>query len=43
MKKAVAILSVSFLAVSLLIPSGRAYADDDPPGNDRQREALRQD
>ena len=43
MKKADAILSVRLLADSLLIPSVRAYADDDSPGNDRQREALRQD
>ena len=43
MKKADAILSVRLLADSLLIPSVRAYADDDSPGNHRQREALRQD
>jgi hypothetical protein len=38
-----AILSVRLLAAPLLIPSVRAYADDDSPGNHRQREALRQD
>jgi len=43
MKKADAILSVRLLAAPLLIPSVRAYADDDSPGNHRQREALRQD
>ena len=31
------------LAASLLIPTVRAYADDDSPGNHRQREALRED
>ena len=40
MKKADAILSVRLLAAPLLIPSVRAYADDDSPGNHRQREVC---
>jgi hypothetical protein len=40
MKKTVAILSVRLLAASLLIPSVRAYADDNSPGNRRQREVC---
>jgi len=44
MKKSTSIISVSLLAAALIVPSVRAYADDDnPPGNHRQREALRQD
>jgi hypothetical protein len=43
MKKSTSIISVSLLAASLIVPSVRAYADDNPPGNHRQREALRQD
>ena len=44
MKKTTSIISMSLLAASLIVPSVRAYADDDnPPGNHRQREALRQD
>jgi hypothetical protein len=42
MRKSTSILSMGLLAASLLIPTGRGYADD-PPGNHRQREALRQD
>jgi hypothetical protein len=43
MKKSTSLLSMSLLAVSLVIPTVRSYADDNPPGNHRQREALRQD
>ena len=44
MKKSVSIISVSMsLLTASLIPSGRVYADDNPPGNHRQREDLRQD
>jgi hypothetical protein len=44
MKKTTSIISMSLLAASLIVPSVRAYADDDnPPGNHRQREALRHD
>jgi hypothetical protein len=42
MRKSISIISMSLLAGSLMIPSGRAYADN-PPGNHRQREELRQD
>jgi hypothetical protein len=43
MKKSIAIIPMSLLAASLVIPSVRAYADDNPPGNHRQREELRRD
>ena len=43
MKKSIAIIPMSLLAAALLIPSVRAYADDNPPGNHRQREELRRD
>jgi hypothetical protein len=43
MKKSTSIITTSLLAASLIVPSVRAYADDNPPGNHRQREALRQD
>ncbi|MGH7782552.1 MAG: hypothetical protein ACREO5_01735, partial [Candidatus Binatia bacterium] len=43
MKKSKAIIPISLLAASLLIPSARVYADDNPPGNHRQREDLRRD
>ena len=44
MKKSTSVTSMSLLAASLIVPSVRPYADDDnPPGNHRQREALRQD
>ena len=33
---------MGLLAASLLIPSGRSYADN-PPGNHKQREELRRD
>ena len=42
MKKSISIISLSLLAASLLIPSGRSYADN-PPGNHKQREELRRD
>jgi len=42
MKKSISIVSMGLLTVSLMIPSARSYADD-PPGNHRQREELRQD
>jgi hypothetical protein len=34
---------MSLLAASLMIPSGRSYADNDPPGNHGQRQDLRED
>jgi hypothetical protein len=43
MRKSTSLVTTSLLAASLIIPSVRAYADDNPPGNHRQREALRQD
>ncbi len=43
MRKSTFVLSTGLLAASLLIPSVRAYADDNPPGNHRQREELRRD
>jgi len=43
MKKSIAIIPMSLLAAALSIPSVRAYADDNPPGNHRQREELRRD
>ena len=43
MKKSIAIIPMSLLAASLVIPSVRAYADDNPPGNHREREELRRD
>jgi len=43
MKKSTSIISMSLLAASLIVPSVHTYADDNPPGNHRQREALRQD
>ena len=43
MKKSTSIISTSLLAAALIIPGTRAFADDNPPGNHRQREALRQD
>jgi hypothetical protein len=43
MKKSIAIIPMSLLAATLFIPNVRAYADDDPPGNHREREALRRD
>ena len=43
MRKSTSIVSMGLLAASLLIPSVRSYADDNPPGNHRQREELRRD
>ena len=43
MRKSTSIVSMGLLAASLLIPTVRSYADDDPPGNPRQREELRRD
>src|SRR5690242_15642736 len=43
MRKSTSVLSIGLLAASLLIPSVRAYADDNPPGNHKQREELRRD
>jgi len=43
MKKSTSIITTSLLAASLIVPSVRAFAEDNPPGNHRQREALRQD
>ena len=42
MKKTTSIISMGLLAASLVIPNARSYADDNPPGNHRQRE-LRHD
>ena len=42
MRKSISIISMGLLAASLLIPSGRSYADN-PPGNHKQREELRRD
>jgi len=42
MKKSISIISLSLLAASLMIPSGRGYADN-PHGNHRQRQELRED
>jgi hypothetical protein len=43
MKKSTSIISTSLLAAALIVPSARAYADDNPLGNHREREALRHD
>ena len=43
MRKSISIISMSLLTASLMIPSARAYADDNPPGNHKQREELRRD
>ena len=43
MKKSTSLIAMSLLAASLIIPSGRGYAKDDPPGNHREREELRRD
>jgi hypothetical protein len=42
MSKSISIVSMGLLAASLLIPSGRSYADN-PPGNHKEREELRRD
>ena len=42
MRKSQSIVCMSLLTVSLMIPIG-AYADRNPPGNQRQREELRRD
>jgi len=34
---------MSLVAASLMIPSGRGFADENPPGNHKQREELRRD
>ena len=43
MKKSTSLIAMSLLAAFLIIPSGRGYAKDDPPGNHKEREELRQD
>jgi hypothetical protein len=43
MKKSKAIIPLSLLAASLMVPTVRGYADPNPPGNHRQREELRRD
>ena len=43
MRKSTSLMAMSLLAASLIIPSVRAYADPNPPGNHRQREELRRD
>jgi hypothetical protein len=43
MKKSLSLIAMSLLAGSLTIPSGRVYADENPPGNHKQREELRRD
>jgi hypothetical protein len=43
MKKSTSLIAMSLLAAFLIIPSGRGYAKDDPPGNHREREELRRD
>src|SRR5678815_1494893 len=43
MRKSTSLVTTSLLAASLIIPSVRSFADDNPPGNHRQREALRRD
>ncbi|TMA56184.1 MAG: hypothetical protein E6J73_21655 [Deltaproteobacteria bacterium] len=43
MKKLISLIAMSLLAGSLTIPSGRVYANENPPGNHRQREELRRD
>jgi hypothetical protein len=43
MKKSLATLSMGMLAASLTVPMGRAYAELDPPGNQRERQELRED
>ena len=43
MRKSRSIICMSLLTVSLILPMGRAYAHDNPPGNHRQREELRRD
>jgi len=39
----ISIVSMSLVAASLMIPSGRGFADENPPGNHKQREELRRD
>jgi hypothetical protein len=43
MKKTHALIAIGLLATSVTIPISRGYADDDPPGNQDQREELRED
>jgi hypothetical protein len=43
MKKSNAIIAIGFLTASMMVPTGRSYADDDPPGNRGQRQELRED
>ena len=43
MKKSLSILSTGLLATALTIPIGRAYADLDSPGSQRERQELRED
>ena len=43
MKTSISLIAMSLLAGSLTIPSGRVYANENPPGNHRQREELRRD
>jgi hypothetical protein len=42
MRKSISLISMSLLAASLTIPSGRVFADENR-GNHRQREELRRD
>ena len=43
MKKSLSLIAMSLLAGSLTIPSEHVYADENPPGNHKQREELRRD
>ena len=43
MKKSTSLIAMSLLAGALTIPNGRVYADQNPPGNHKQREELRRD
>ena len=43
MKKSISLIAMTLLAGSLTIPSGHVYADENPPGNHKQREELRRD
>ena len=43
MKNSISLIAMSLLAGSLTIPGGRVYADENPPGNHKQRQELRRD
>jgi hypothetical protein len=43
MRKSLSLIAMSLLTASLMMPMGHAYADDNPPGNRRQRQELRED